>query len=74
MRILLEQKATSIALTREVHGVATHPEDDLILAGAWSAEAEYLVTGDAQLQKLGTFEGVKIISPRDFLWLLEGLG
>ena len=50
-----------------VHGVATHPEDDLILATALSAQADYLVTGDAQLQALGAYRGVPIISPREFL-------
>jgi putative PIN family toxin of toxin-antitoxin system len=31
-------------------GVATHPEDDLVLATALSADCSYLVTGDRQLQ------------------------
>jgi predicted nucleic acid-binding protein len=47
--------------------VATHPEDDLVLATAISAKAEYLVSGDTKLQRLGTYEGVKIVSPREFL-------
>ncbi len=71
VRILLEEKATLTGITREVQGVATHPEDDLIIATAVSAQADYLVTGDAQLLKLATHEGVKIVSPREFLSLLE---
>jgi uncharacterized protein len=51
--------------------VATHPEDDLVLAAAVSAEAGYLVTGDRQLQQLGRFRGVDIVSPRAFLAILE---
>ena len=54
----------------EVLRVATHPEDDLILATAVSARADYLVTGDSQLQKLGHCQGVTILSPRDFANLL----
>lgn len=42
----LRRQATSVGLTPEVHGVATHPEDDLVLAAAVNAEADYLVTGD----------------------------
>jgi hypothetical protein len=44
--------------------VATHPEDDLILATALSGAADYLITGDSKLQKLGTFQSVTILSPR----------
>jgi len=67
----LEDEATLTPITAPVHGVATHPEDDLILATAVSANASYLVTGDGPLQKLGAYEGVTIVSPREFLDILE---
>ncbi len=67
---LLSQQATITSITVEVHGVATHPEDDLILATAVSFHADYLVTGDSQLQKLGAYQGVTILSPRAFLDLI----
>lgn len=51
--------------------VATHPEDDLILATAVAGNAEYLVTGDRQLLALGTYEGVRIVSAAEFLAVLE---
>jgi predicted nucleic acid-binding protein len=56
----------------EVSGVATHPEDDLILATAVAANATYLVTGDRKLRAVGNFRGVTILSPREFLATLEG--
>lgn len=46
--MLLEKKGNLIELTTTVSGVATHPEDDLILATAVSGKADYLVTGDKQ--------------------------
>ena len=55
-----------VVITVEVSGVATHPEDDLVLAAAVSAGADYLVTGDKQLLKLGRYQGATILSPRDF--------
>ncbi len=58
-------------ITVTVQGVASHPEDDLILATAVSARADYLVTGDRQLLALGTFQGVQIVSPRDFVAILD---
>jgi predicted nucleic acid-binding protein len=70
-RLLLEQQTTSTRIAHEVRGVATHPEDDLILATASSARADYLVTGDRQLQRLASYAGTKIVSPRQFLDILE---
>ena len=67
---LLRTEALVTPLTVEVAGVATHAEDDLVLAAAVSAGAEYLVTGDSRLLRLGTYEGVTLVSPRQFLELL----
>jgi len=53
-----------------VSGVASHPEDDLVLATAVSGAAEYLVTGDRQLLAVGTFHDVRIVTARQFLDLL----
>lgn len=74
VRTYLERQVLMTPLTREVHGVASHPEDDLILATADSADADYLVTGDRQLQGLKTYKRVKIVSPREFLQILEEQG
>ena len=67
---VLRARAITVTLTVLVQGVASHPEDDLVLATALSANADYLVTGDRQLQKLGMYEGVVILSPRAFLDVL----
>ncbi len=67
MLALLRAAATVTPLTIEVAGVATHPEDDLILATAVASEAAYLVTGDRKLRSVGMFRDVAIISPREFL-------
>jgi putative PIN family toxin of toxin-antitoxin system len=68
---LLRRQAIISPITAQVRGVATHPEDDLILATAVSAQADYLVTGDTKLQGLATYQGVTILSPRAFLELLS---
>ena len=73
-QLLLQEEAIWTPLTAHISGVATHPEDDQILAAAVSAQAEYLVTGDKKLQQLGTYQGVRMISPRAFLDLLEATG
>lgn len=68
---LVRTYATIVTITVEVHGAATHPEDDQILATAVSARADYLVTGDIKLQRLGGYQGVTILSPRAFLDILH---
>jgi putative PIN family toxin of toxin-antitoxin system len=69
--LLLQRRATVSPITVAVRGIATHPEDDLILATAVSAKADYLVTGDSKLQRVGTYQGVRILSPRRFLEILK---
>lgn len=64
---LLRSTAIVTALTVEVTGVATHPEDDLILATAVAGAATHLVTGDRKLRAVGAFQGITILSPRAFL-------
>ena len=43
--VLLLRRAQIVHISSEVEGVATHPEDDAILATALSASADFLVTG-----------------------------
>jgi putative PIN family toxin of toxin-antitoxin system len=72
---VLRDEARIVPVLARVHGVATHPEDDLVLATAKSGGAAYVVTGDKPRRRLGVFEGIAIVSPREFLDLLEdGLG
>jgi len=73
-RLLLQNEATTTVLTARVSGVATHPEDDLVLAAAVSAQVDYLVTGDSKVRRLGAYQGVTMLSPREFLDLLEVSG
>jgi uncharacterized protein len=68
---LLRKRATVSPITVSVHRVATHPEDDVILATAVSAKVDHLVTGDSKLERVGTYQGVAILSPRRFLGRLE---
>jgi putative PIN family toxin of toxin-antitoxin system len=64
---LFRSEATITPTTAKVHGIATHPEDDVILATAVSAKADYLVTGDSKLQHVGKYNRVSILSPKRFL-------
>jgi len=48
------------------------PDDDWVLATAIAGQAEAIVTGDGDLLALGAFQGVAILSPRQFLERLAG--
>jgi len=54
-----------------VRRIATHPEDDLILAAVASAQVDYLVTGDRQLQALQSHRRTEIVSPAEFIAILD---
>lgn len=54
-----------------VHGVAEDREDDLVLATAITARADVLVTGDRLLREIDRYEVVRILTPREFLDLLD---
>ncbi|MDQ2654250.1 MAG: putative toxin-antitoxin system toxin component, PIN family [Chloroflexota bacterium] len=58
-------------VTVSLPGVATHPEDDAILATALSGGIAWLVTGDRQLQQRGVYSGTRLLSPRQFLEFLD---
>jgi uncharacterized protein len=58
-------------ITEQVSGVATHPQDDVILATARSAQAPYLVTGDKPLLQRITYHDTRLLAPRQFLHVLD---
>lgn len=70
---LLLNEATITPLSVNFQGVATHPEDDLILAAAVSAKADYFVTGDGPLiRKVGSaYQGVNLVTPGEFIEILQ---
>ena len=47
------------------------PNDDMILACAIAAGADYLVSRDKDLLSLGGYEGIEILSPEAFLQALR---
>ncbi len=64
---LLISLGTTVRISTSVQGVATHPEDDPILATALSVRADYLVTGDRRLRdRIPSFQGIPLISPSEF--------
>jgi putative PIN family toxin of toxin-antitoxin system len=52
-------------------GVTRDPKDDPVVACAVEGGAEFIVSGDRDLLVLGVYQGVRMMTPREFLALLE---
>ncbi len=58
----------TVKLTRTIH-VCRDPKDDMFLECAALAKAELLVTGDKDLLVLGSYTGIRIVTPVEYLGL-----
>ena len=57
--------------TSQLAGVSKDPDDDKYLAAAVEGRASFVVTGDPHLLVVGQYEGIRIVTPRTFLQLLD---
>jgi predicted nucleic acid-binding protein len=51
--------------------VPDDPTDDKVLACAKESAADYIVASDEHLTKLESYAGIPIVTPRQFLQILE---
>lgn len=51
--------------------VKDDPDDDIVLAVAQQAKANYIVSGDPHLTKLKEYEHITILTPAQFLKILK---
>jgi len=56
---------------KEQNWIEDDPEDNRFIACAISLHAEYIVSGDPHLKRMGRVGGVEIVAPREMLKLLE---
>ena len=64
----LASLSTLVTDLPSLKAVPLDPKDDMIVATAVAARADYLVTGDRRhLIVLGDYEGIRILDPRAFL-------
>jgi hypothetical protein len=68
----LREDGTLVPGSAAVHGaVLADPSDEKFLAAALDGGADMLVSGDKHLLALGSFQGMVILTPRQFLDQLE---
>ncbi len=63
--------AAEIVEVRAIPAVARDPKDDVFLATAAAAHADYLVSEDNDLLVLGEYDGVRIVDAATFLAIIE---
>jgi len=67
----LQEEAEIVAPVRLDERVCRDEDDDMVLTTAIAGKADVIVTGDEDLLVLRKFGGIKILSPRQFLELLD---
>ena len=66
LMILSEAALDILGQTDSIAPICRDSHDDLILACARDAIADYVVTGDEDLLVLKNYEGICIVNPREF--------
>jgi uncharacterized protein len=64
-------RETELIDTTETITICRDPKDNKFLELAVDGNADYIVTGDADLLVLHPFRGIQILTPRDFLLALS---
>jgi putative PIN family toxin of toxin-antitoxin system len=65
---------TIVSPFERISVIGADPDDDRMLECALEARADAIVSGDAHLLKLGRHEGIRILSPSEFLRMMrEGM-
>jgi len=68
--IYVKTFARVVSATGDADGVCRDPDDDKFLDAALSGGARCVVSSDHDLQVLGEYQDVKVLSPREFAELL----
>lgn len=56
-----------VSPTQKVRAIRDDPDDNKFLECALEAKADYIVSGNKHLKKLGSYKGIRILSPIIFL-------
>lgn len=61
------QRAIWVPVVGELRGVCRDRKDDMIIECALVAKARFIISGDKDLLSLAHYEGVRIITPRQYV-------
>jgi putative PIN family toxin of toxin-antitoxin system len=66
MTLFVQRQTETVQVVSTV-GICRDPDDNRILAAARDSRCSLLVTGDSDLLILKEFEGISIVTPREFM-------
>ncbi len=69
-RALIQLAEISRVKTRFTE-ITEDPDDNMVLEAAYSGRADYIVTGDKHLLRLGEFKGIKVVTVDGMLKILK---
>ena len=67
----LKAIAEVVEPSRTIHAISEDPDDNRIIECALESCADYIISGDNHLLRLGEHKGVRILDPASFLELFE---
>jgi uncharacterized protein len=67
---LLHSRCTLVPVWGLSVQICDDPDDDNIIGTALSGSCQMIVSGDKKLLKIGSYQSVRIVSPREF-WSLD---
>ncbi|MFZ2653961.1 MAG: putative toxin-antitoxin system toxin component, PIN family [Victivallales bacterium] len=68
--LVVEELHSTCAIVKPakaINFIIDDPDDDKILECAVEADADIIISGDSHLLSLGSYKGIKILSPRQFI-------
>ena len=66
IRTKLEGNAAVVNPSFELHAIPDDPDDNRVLECALAGRADFIVSGDRHLLRMGNYEGIAIVSVRRF--------
>jgi len=64
---ILVRRATVVQAGSDLKVVAEDPDDDVVLSTAVNGKADYIVSGDKHLLKIGKFKNIRIVTVGEFI-------
>ncbi len=70
---MIRQQSEIVETDVVIDSTSRDIKDDPVLASAADGHADYIVTGDRDLLVLGEYEGIQIVTPEQFLQILDDM-
>jgi uncharacterized protein len=68
---ILIRGTTIVPITSNLKIVLDDPDDDIVLNTAISCKADYIVSGDKHLLKIGNYNEIQVLSIKEFTEILK---